>query len=209
MSLNESVDLESGPATIRDLYVSGRDYRKPNPVIATSFGINLAVITSDRFTMLARRGTAGLSNYSGRMAVPVGESVQPDFDRSGVSEISLFDTAMRGAREELNLDIVQSEIAFYSLAVDTTWYFYGLTGAIFCSKYSRDDVIAHRSVGAKDKWEHGDIAFVKFDPTSVARYLRDMGGVFQLTPFSFVSLTQALMATYGEMSVMNAFKKIR
>jgi len=206
MSLNESIDTEDGPATVRDLHLLSRNYRTPNPHIATSFGVNLALITSDRFAMLGRRGISGLSNYAGRLAVPIGESVHPEFDRIQASQIDLYATAIRGAREELNLDVSREEVSYYSLAVDTTWYFYGLTGAVF-SRFSRDDIIARRSIGAKDRWEHSEMTYIGFDPTSIATYIKREGGPSALTPSSFVSLTQALIATYGQTATLSAFQK--
>jgi hypothetical protein len=206
MSLNELIDLDSGPATVRDVYVSGRDYRNPNPVIATSFGINIALVTSDHFLILVRRGTS-VSNYAGRVAVPIGESVHPVLDGVGGRHLDLFNTAIRGAREELNLEVSQADINLYSLHIDTNWYFYCLSGAIFSSQFSRDDVIAHRSTGSKDKWESADVIPIRFDPLSVARYVRDEGGPQQFAPSSFVCATQALMAFYGEKDVVKAFKR--
>ena len=204
MSLNQSIDTDDGPATLRDLHLASRDYRSPNPQIATSFGVNLALITADRFTMLGRRGISDLSNYSGKLAVPVGESVHPEFDRINKNEIDFYATAIRGAREELNLEVFKEEIQFYSLAVDTAWYFYGFTGAIH-SRYSRDDIIARRSIGTKDRWEHREIIFVKFEPSAVSNFVKQEGGASEFSPSSFVGLTQALIATYGEKMTLNAF----
>ncbi|HEY7225229.1 MAG TPA: hypothetical protein VH561_16780 [Micromonosporaceae bacterium] len=206
MSLDNRIDSPGGPITIRDKYLGGRGYRSPNPLIATSFGVNLALVTHDRYTFLSRRGTAGLSSYAGKFAVPIAESVHPAFDASGSGRIDFALTAQRGAMEEVNIEVKRDEIALFSLVVDTTWYLYGLTGAVYSSTYGRDDVIAARSLGTKDRWEADQMLPIPFSPTDIARFIKDNGGTDQFSPSSIVAVVQALIHYFGERTTYRTFR---
>ena len=205
-NLDEEIVTKKGTMTVRDYYISGRDYRDPNPVVATSLGVNLALVTRDNFMLFVRRGNTGLSNYLGRRAVPIGESVSPVLDLDERGHVDMFRTAIRGAQEELNLAVTEGEIHLYTMTLDLNYYFYGFSGAIFCGRLDRDDVVAHASRGSKDGWESRDPAFVRFEPDAVANFVREADAAGAFTPSSFVSLTQALIARYGADRVDAAFR---
>jgi hypothetical protein len=55
LSLDEITDTETGP-TVRQKYLRSSQYDEPVPFLATSLGVNLALVTKDGYLMLVRRG---------------------------------------------------------------------------------------------------------------------------------------------------------
>ena len=209
LSLNENVTEATGKhVTIREKYLSNMNYNDPIPFIATSFGINLAIITKDDFLFYVNRSrNKGLSNYSDHFSVPVLESVHPEFDKVEEGKLNLFKTAKRGIKEELGIDIQETSIKLFSLVVDTAWYMYGMTGVAHIN-YTKDDIISRRSIGVKDKWESSDFFFLPLNPKSVADNLRHTGGPSRWHPTSFACLIQTLIYETGQESAVSAFKTV-
>lgn len=207
LSLREAVPAENGlSTTVFAKYLSTTDFKRPVPFVATSFGVNLAVVTGDGYLVGARRGHRGLSHYRDHLQVPVCESVHPLMDAISGSNLDVYRTAVRGAKEELGIEVQSRDVRFFSLCVDTTWYLYGLTGVIYAETYTKHDIISRRSVGLKDKWEATELFFIRLNPKDVVLTLRDMGGPSRWHPASFVSIAQTLVNQFGVSSVEDAFK---
>lgn len=208
LSLNEMVsDDNSSSITVREKHLRRTDFRRPLPYLATSFGINMTLVTKDGYFVLAKRGQRGVSSYQGMFTVPILESVNPYLDLNDRKQIDLFTTAKRGAHEELGIEVEIDEIKFFALQVDTLWYMYGMTGAIFTEHFTRDDVIARRSTGTKDKWEADDLRYIKFNPQSVSQAMKEMGGDSQINPSAFASIIHTLISEFGTIEVEKAFTK--
>lgn len=209
LSLWETVPSENGLSeTVWERYLAKTDYQKPVPFMATSFGVNLAVVTSDGYLVIAKRGREGLSHYRDHLQVPVCESVHPVKDLGDDSQIDIYRTATRGAREEIGVEVKASEVRFFCLCVDTTWYLYGLTGAIYLEGYTKHDIISRRSIGIKDKWEVCEPIYLRLDPKEIVHTLTEMGGPSRWHPASFVSVVQTLVNQFGISAVENAFKSV-
>jgi hypothetical protein len=209
VNLYERVESGDHYVTMREKYLAGSDFTKPCPYIATSFGVNLAVVTKDDYLIIGRRGIHGISNYQDQWCVPVCECVNPNVDRDVNGNVDVYKTAKRGAHEELGIDVLESKIEFFSLCVDTAWYLYGLTGLIRADNLIKDDIIYRRTRGIKDKWETAVIEVVNFRPSPVAVAIRDTGGPRRWHPASFTAIVQSLVHEYGQKSVESAFRSIR
>jgi len=209
MSLNQLVPDDKGSfISVRDKYLRGTDYRKPVAEIATSFAVNLAVVTKDGYLVIGKRGQRGISCYPGCYTVPVNECVHPKKDAAGTGYIDVFRTAKRGINEELNVEAENNEIVFFTLGLDTEWYFYALTGMLRSGQFTKDDIIARMSRGAKDKWETTELYYLQFNPAKVAKELRNMGTVSRWHPVAFVCVIQTLIHEFGRRSVERAFKSL-
>ena len=209
MSLRDSLPDENGlSTTVFEKYLSKTNYKKPTPFLATSFGVNLSVITNDGYLVIGKRGHQGISHYRDHYQVPICESVHTIMDARDSSSIDIYNTARRGAKEELGIDVQSKEIRIFSLCVDTTWYLYGVTGVIFSDTYSRHDIISRRSVGIKDKWETSELLFIHLNPYDVVSTLRDIGGPSHWHPASFVAIVQTLVNYFGITPVEEAFNDI-
>jgi hypothetical protein len=207
MSLDKIVSIGGVKTTLRDRYLRGIDFTRPEVLFASSFCVDLSIVTSDGFMCIGKRGSNVL-NYKGLYSVPVMETVHPQQDVRADGTIDVFSAALRGAQEEAGIEVGIEDIEFYSLHVDPVLYIHGLTGAIMADGLSRSDLISRRSVGVKDKWESSELVFVHFKPRDVAEALRELGGISQITPSSFVCIVQTLVSEFGYKSVENAFKDV-
>lgn len=207
MKIDEISPGSSSPAqTLRAKYLGRGSYRKPNPFFATSFGVNVAVVTNDEYIVIGRRSDHRVSHYHGALAVPVMESVNPMRDRNPVGQLDVYEAASRGLREELGVEIQDKrDIRFFTLCVDNRHYLYGLTGLVRVEQYSRNNISALRSQGVRDWWENPDLYFLPFDPQSVGEFIKREGGPAVFHPTSFVAIVQALVYECGEKAVVKAF----
>lgn len=206
MKLEDVVPSSSNPSeTVRVKHLHHDTYRYPDPNFATSFGVNLAVITSDNYLAIAKRGERGVSHYHGVHAVPVMESVNPEKDKDIYGQLDVYETAKRGVFEELGgIKVDKSDINIFTLQVDVRWYLYGLNGFVRL-EHSRDEISGIRTRGIREWWESPDISFISFDPQTVAQYVRNAGGVSRFHPASFVSIIQTLIYHYNQKEVHKAF----
>jgi hypothetical protein len=209
MSMNEEIKNSEGiSSTIQTTYLSHPDYTNPIPYIATSFGVNLSIVTNDDLLVISERGS-NVSHYGGMYSVPILESVNPSVDKiRNVDRLDIYNTAIRGAEEELGIRINPEEVKLTSLNIDTKYYLYGFSGFIVTDKYSFEELIALRARGIKDKTESGGLTCVKFDPEEVAKYIRYLGGVSKFHPSSFVSIIHTLTYEFGERLVKDKFSEI-
>ncbi len=209
MCLRETIPSRNGlSTTVWEKYLSATDLRKPTPFMATSFGVNLAVVTSDGYLVIGKRGHRGLSHYRDHLQVPICESVHPYMDSMDGSRIDIHKTAIRGAKEELGVEVKSDEVRFFSLCVDTTFYLYGLTGVIYMEAVTKHDIISRRSIGIKDKWEISELFYLRLDPKEIVLALKNMGGPSLWHPASFVSVVQTLVNLFGVSLVEDSFKTI-
>lgn len=197
-------DENQGFDTLKHKYLSGRSLTDPCKFIATSFGVNLCVITSDNYTLIGRRSDI-VSNYRRRFQVGVCESVIPtlDFDPE-TNPIDLYRTAIRGAQEELGIEIQKKNVRFFSLCVDVDYYLYGLTGMIETDR-TLAQLQSRRSIGIKDKIESSEMVALEFKPKTILKFIENNGGVSEWHPASFVATIQSLVNHYGVKPVEKIF----
>lgn len=209
LKLDTVIPTATNPSeTLRAKYLGSSSYRTPNPNFATSFGVNLTIVTDDEYLIITRRGETGVSHYHGAYAVPVMESVNPKLDRDVNQQLDIFETARRGLHEEFGIhDVAKESIKLFTLQVDTRHYLYGFTGFFFAEGYSRDLTEGIRSRGVRDWWESPEHTYVQFNPRSVAKFVKDHGGVARFHPTSFVSICQSLIYRFGQRETNNAFKE--
>lgn len=206
ISLDEVIDGEAG-STVRQKYLRSTNYDEPVSFLATSLGVNLALITKDGYLMLVRRGLAGVHTYRDNWAVPICEAVNPDLDRDETGHVSLLRTAVRGAHEELSVVLTNPQVSFFVLCVDTKCYFYAMTGLVNDHQSTSEFLMSLRTRGIKDKFEAGTLERVRFDPEAVARFVAETGGVSNWHPNSFAAVVQALVNAFGNSAVERAFGK--
>lgn len=206
LKIDEPV-LGSSPAeTLRSKYIGLESYRHPNPYFAASFGVNICAVTSDNYVIVGKRSDSGVSHYHGLYAVPIMESVNPEKDRDVNAQLDVYETARRGTREELGVEVDRQDVKFFTLQVDVRYYLYGLTGLIMLQDYGREDLRALMSRGIRDRWENTQLIFVPFNPRAFADYVNSVGGVGQFHPAAFVAIVQSLINEYGQRQVISAFK---
>ncbi len=207
MSLDELISVEQGrTTTVRERYLRNIRYESPIPEFASAFSINLNVITSDGYIVIGKRAE-GMGGYPGYIFPAINEVVNPVADRSAIGTLSLFATAQRGASHELNIEISEDELVFFTLGVDTRWYFYELTGLIRSKTYSRDDILSRRSLGSKERWESTELYFLPHDPESMAKFMRDISRTEKWGPVGVVCLVQTMILEFSEKVTERALRK--
>ena len=190
--------------TLKHKYLSGRSLTDPCKFIATSFGVNLCVITSDNYTLIGKRSDI-VSNYRRRFQVGVCESVIPTLDSDpDTNPIDLYRTAIRGAQEELGIEIQKKNVRFFSLCVDVDYYLYGLTGMIETDR-TLAQLQSRRSLGFKDKIESSEMVPLEFNPKAILKFIENNGGGSEWHPASFVATIQSLVNHYGIKPVEKIF----
>jgi hypothetical protein len=208
MCLDELVQAEQGKQiSVRDHYLHNLHYESPIPEFVGAFAISLSVITSDGFIVLTKRGRAGVAPYGGYIYPAINECINPVSDRSASGTLSLFTTAQRGASHELNIEISEDELEFLTLGVDTRLYSYLLTGIVRTRKFTRDDIIARRTLGSKERWETEWIHFLPHDLERVARFMRDTSRTEKWSPLGIVCLIQTLILEFGARMTESALNK--
>jgi len=177
MSLYSEVDDPETGKKIKlyDKYFADYDWSdpflQPIPLFSNIFGVVVSLVTSDNKLLLVKRsphtgGRAGVYN------IPINESVHPDLDRATNSDApDMYHTTIRGAMEELNLELDPTEITFYAFGVDSKYSMWN-PYAMARTKFTSQEVAQMRGRGAKDKWESQAMFFIDFEIRSILEFVR-------------------------------------
>ncbi len=198
MSLKEPV--------LREKYLVDVDWYEAVPYFSNSFGVSLAVITSDGYTVFTQRG----KNVGSRPKVydaGIVEGLSRPIDRSTTSEApDVYRCACRGLAEELGLhdsiDFALTDITLLSFGVDTRYALRGLTGMVKIRK-SIEKLLRLWDNGVRDKFENQKLFPVPFTPKDVIAF------AYAHQPFAAgPTLYYALVHEFGHSAVDEAFDSI-
>lgn len=175
MSLQTEIDdPDLGKIRLYDKYFANYNWSdpflQPIPLFSNIFGVVVSLITGDQKLLIAKRsphmgGRAGVYN------IPINESAHPDLDRAVNSDApDLYHTTIRGAMEELNLELDPTEITFFAFGVDSKYSMWN-PYAMARTKSTSIEVAKMRGRGAKDKWEVQDTLFVDFQLRPVIEFV--------------------------------------
>lgn len=182
--------------TIRQKYLQGSDFSVPVAFLANGFGMAIAVVTVDRKTIIARRhDTTGVR--VGEVDVAVVEGVHPNLDWSTVYKgPDLYRTAIRGAREELGIELLQDSITLLGFGVDAQYYQWNLVGLAVVDE-TAESIIESRKRGAPGKWELKSLEPIDFDPEAILSFIRRE----KIWSTGIATLYFALVRYYGRSQV--------
>src|SRR5436305_7327147 len=158
---------------LREKYLSDVDWYETVPYFSHSFGVSLAVVTSDGYTLFTQRG----KNVGSRPKVydtSVIEGLSRPLDRGTTGEApDVYRCACRGLAEELGLyesvDFSVADITFLSFDVDTRYALRGLTGMVKI-KRSIEKLLLLWDNGVRDKFENQKPFPVPFTPKDVVSF---------------------------------------
>lgn len=174
MSLDDEALSDERSTTLRDEYLHEVDWSKPVNFFANSFGVNIAVVTSDRYLIITQRSES-VGSRPGRFSISVNEGLSRDLDRGDQSDApDMYRCAMRGAIEELGIGLRRSDICFLSFGVDTQYCQWGLLG-VARTDQGIDRILRMRGAGVKDKWENSELYPVPFEVDAVVRFIMANG----------------------------------
>lgn len=206
MSLDEKTVAGNG-TTIRDKYLHHVAYDKPVPEFASAFAVQMTLITSDGYIMVSTRETEGIVGYPGHLAPAINECVNPVADRGASGTISLPMTVKRGAAHELNIEVTDDEMVFFTVGVDPRYYMYTLSGLVRSKQFTRDQIVARRSLGSKERWEASQLHFLPHDVNEVARFMSRPPEGARWSPYGHVCLAQTLISEFGLVAASKALSK--
>jgi transcriptional regulator with XRE-family HTH domain len=191
---------------LRETYLSDVDWSEAVPYFSHSFGVSLAVVTSDGYTVFTQRG----KNLGTRPMVydtSVIEGLSRPLDRGTTGDApDVYRCACRGLAEELGLheseDFAVADITFLSFGVDTRYGLRGLTGMVKIHR-SIEKLLSLWNNGVRDKFENYKLFPVPFTPTEVVSF------AYAHQPFApGPTLYYALVHEFGRLMVENAFERV-
>lgn len=191
---------------LRVKYLANVDWAETIPYFSNSFGVSLAVVTSDGYTVFTQRGKS-VGTRPKVYDASVVEGLSRPIDRSTTGEApDVYRCACRGLAEELGLhesvDFAVSDILFLSFGVDTRYALRGITGMVKIRK-SIDKLLRHWNNGVKDKFENQKLFPVPFTPKDVVSF------AYTYQPFApGPTLYNALVHEFGRSMVEDAFDSI-
>jgi hypothetical protein len=167
MQLNKKLD--SGKR-IGEEYIPFEQLENVQPILANGFGIVLVVITSDENIILTQR--TGISGARGNeMDISVVEGVHPLLDRHSINDgPDLFNTAVRGANEELGIIINKDIIKFLGYGIDLDFYQWNMIGYAHVPQTAKE-IQDIRSRGTSGKWENTLLIFKNFSSKNIAELI--------------------------------------
>src|SRR5438270_1964935 len=191
---------------LREKYLAEVDWSETVPYFSNSFGVSLAVVTSDGYTLFTQRG----KNVGTRPKVydtSVIEGLSRPIDRGTTGEApDVYRCACRGLAEELgldeSLDFSVADIPFLSFGVDTRYALRGLTGMVKIKK-SIEKLLLLWDNGVRDTFENQQLFPVPFTPKDVVSF------AYAHDPFApGPTLYYALVQEFGRSMVEDAFESI-
>ncbi|GGY25672.1 hypothetical protein [Streptomyces omiyaensis] len=168
-----------------------------------SFGVNVAVVTSDDLLVINRRGD-GVRTAPGLWNSSVNEGLARPTDSAGRHAPDLHAVARRGMREELSLEPHEFTLSLLAFVLDVDarmWsaHFYarltGMTG---------EELRARTGRGVADRWEHSATEYVPFRTADVARHLLAPERRHRWAPLAPALFHLALVHVHGRASVERA-----
>jgi hypothetical protein len=158
---------------LREKYLANIDWFEPVPFFSHSFGVVLAIVTADGYTLFTQRGKH-VGSSPGVYETSVVEGLSRPVDRNTHGEApDVYRCACRGLREELGLreeiDFSASDITFLSFGVNTRYALRGLTGMVKV-KCSSEKLLHRWDNGVRDKFENQRIFPIPFTPKDVVSF---------------------------------------
>ena len=162
-------DFNSGNP-IRDRYAQMVDiYNSPVPEFATIVGVNIGLITNDGYYIVGERsGRVAIGAY--QLTCSVNENMLRPTDAGKDGAPDPFRTAVRGAREELGIELEPTQITFTHFAIEPKLCEYSLYGWAHI-RQTRKEIEQSRSIDAKDSWESMRLIFIPCTPHDIAKFV--------------------------------------
>ncbi|NUM45498.1 MAG: hypothetical protein HUU38_12410 [Anaerolineales bacterium] len=202
-SLDTNLLTPPAVLTLRQKYLQGHELSNPIPFLSNGFGIALAVITKDKKLILTRRNT-NIGVRPGQLDSSVVEGIQPILDRSNTYKgPDLYRTAIRGAQEELGIQLLQEDIHFLGFGLDTEYYQWGLLGIAYCSE-TIEQIREIRTRGIGGKWEVNQIEAIDINPKQILARLKEN----KIWSIGFVTVYYALTKEFGKDKIDTIAKEI-
>jgi hypothetical protein len=192
--------------SLRERYASDATFRDhPVAQLASHWGVQLGVVTKDRFLVVPQRGNTAVEPYAFSPSVGEGAHRLRDSDASGAPNHTSI--ARRGLEEELGVGLLDTELRWLSFGCNPVTGQYTLVGRVD-SRYSYEELVRRFSVGvSKDKWETRALNAVDFSPQAFVDFASTDERRF--SPFALIAFVHCLVDEFGYADTAAAFERAR
>lgn len=185
----------SDGTTLRSKYLTPPP-EEPIPFLAIGLGVAVVLLSSDHKLIVSRRSLKAGAR-PGELDVSFVEGVHHELDRASAHKgPDLYRTAIRGAKEEVGIELNRSAIHFLGFGVDLEYYQWNVIGMARLSQ-TAEDALSARTRGLSGKWETRTFEYVDARPDALWKFLRDE----KLWATGWVALYWSLVREYGKSRV--------
>jgi hypothetical protein len=186
----------SDGTTIKQRYIDGKSLDEIPDFIFSSFGINVAVVTSDQFLIVSHR-SGKLGSGGNEWNVSANEGLSRDLDSSGRHPPDLYRVAERGLVEELALEYGEYDLSMLGIGLERKRYQWAAFFVAKLRSLTAAELQDRHARGIQDRWEHRTLEYVAFRPNTVLEYLLQPDKLDHWAPCAPVGFWLALINTYG------------
>ena len=184
--------------TLREVYLTNMSLGEAPAWMRSSFGLNVALVTSDNWLIVPRRSrdvAVGRNQWNSS----ANESLSRDKDSVDGAPPDLFMAAQRGVKEELHIEADQYSLRLLCFNVVTTLSQWGALFLGALREMTWSEFHKHITRGIEDGWENDRFEYVKFEPEATLRFL--LRGDKQWAPAAPVLYYLSLVNVYGRSKV--------
>jgi hypothetical protein len=192
--------------TPRSRYL-GADPKSAPDFMCCSFGTNVAVVTADNQLVVQKR-SGQVGSQPNTWSSSANEALSRDLDSRGRTAPNLYDVMRRGIDEELAIDESEYHLEMLAFIVDADRSQWGALFFATLHELTGAELLARRSRGVPDKWEHDQVELVPFDVDSVVRHLLRPDRVDEWSSVGPPLFYLALIRRYGRARVERVAARI-
>jgi hypothetical protein len=182
-----------------------------HPKFATSFGVQIGIITKDNYLVFSKRANTVTINPNLMICTMTEGMSSADVDKKGNPDI--FNTAKRGLNEELGVNVRKKGVHLTTLFINFTSFhvgFYGYIDMRSSEGFSPNEQLTFEELeerwknGPKDYYETARLEAVEFTLNALRNYIieKKIGGG------TLIGLVHLLTTHFGYDTVRLAFKEI-
>lgn len=165
----------SRPVSLREKYFPDVVWSSPSlqpvPFFGSGFGMNCCLISGENKMILVKRSDE-VATGKGLYSIAINETLQRPVDRSNHDDApDPYRAIIRGAAEELGLELPNTAITFFTFNVTTTPSTWGIHG-MARTKDNAQEIIDSRGRIAKDRWESKEIIPIDFEVKAVLEFVK-------------------------------------
>ena len=175
--------------------------------MCASFGAYIAVVTADNLSVFSKR-SENVGAFRGRWDASVNEALSRSLDSRGRTPPNLYDLARRGLSEEMSLDPAEYRLEMLAFVTDRVTSQWGCLFVAFLHDLRGEELIARRSRGVPDRFEHEKHELVRFEVRPVIEYLLRSDRRDKWTPVAPALFYIALVRVYGRARVESETRKV-
>ncbi|MFB7372937.1 hypothetical protein ACFC0D_24170 [Streptomyces sp. NPDC056222] len=187
----------------RSRYLDPEEPLNAPAFLQCSFGVNIAVVTSDHLLAVSQRSNR-VRMAPGAWNSSVNEGLARHIDSAGRNAPDLHAVARRGMREEMSLEPHEYSLALLAFVLDVDKRHWGAHFYARLNDMTGDQLQERMGRGVADRWEHRTIDYVPFRSADVTRYLLRPDRVHRWAPLAPALFHLALVHVHGRASVERA-----